>query len=165
MSDAIKNYWQQLEPRERLILGWGGVIVALILFYALIWQPWHKSIDRMSESIQKMRSDLVWVRLHGDAISNGGKALDKKVKGAEKSLLSIIETTAKSNKVRSAIQQMVPSKNATQVKVVLEDVNFNAWVKWTDLLVNQYGVNIIEANAERNSKKPNVAEIRMSFER
>ena len=62
MSDAIKKYWLELEERERLILGVGGIAVVLILFYALVWQPWHKSIDSMKESIQPLRSDLVWVR-------------------------------------------------------------------------------------------------------
>jgi len=165
MLDTIKNSWKQLEPRERLILGWGGVIVALILFYAFVWQPWHKSINSMQDSIQTMRSDLVWVRQHGEILSNGGKGLEKKVKGAKQSLLSVIETTAKKHKVRKSIQQMVPSNNDSQVRVVLEDVNFNNWIKWVDILANQYGVNTLDVNAERSSGKPNIAEITVSFER
>jgi len=165
MLDTIKNSWNQLEARERLILGWGGVIVALILFYALVWQPWHKSIDSMEGSIQEMRTDLVWVRQHAEILSGGGKQIQRKVKGAEQSVLSIVETTAKKHKVRQSIQQMVPSNNDSQVRVVLEDVDFNNWVKWVDVLSNQYGVNLLDVSAERNDEKPNIAEIRVLFER
>lgn len=161
--DAIKNYWKQLEPRERIILGWGGLVVMIILFYALIWQPWHKEIDSMQESIQTMRKDLVWIRQHGEIMSSGGQGLVKKVKGENQSLLSVIETTAKAHKVRASIQQMVPSNNDTEVQVVLEDVNFNHWVTWIDVLVKQYGVDVLEASAERSGDKPNIAEVRMTF--
>lgn len=165
MSDAIKNYWEQLEPRERLVLSWGSVVVALIIFYSFLWQPWHKAIDEMEESIQTMRADLVWVRQHADILANGGKGLEQKFQGSEQSLLSVIESTAKKGNVRKAIQQMVPSKDSGQVRVVLEDANFNHWVKWIDLLVNKYGVNVLDASVERNDDKANVVEVRMTFVR
>ena len=165
MIDSIKRYWMQLESREQLILGWGTVIVALILFYALIWQPWHKAIDYMERVIPEMRADLVWVRQHGEILSNGSKALEQKYKGADQSLLSVIETTAKKYNVRDAIQQMTPTQNDTQVKIVFENVDFNNWIKWTDFLVVQYGVNVLDANAEKSRHKPNTAEIRVLFER
>ena len=167
MFDIAKNYWNQLESRERIILGWGGLIVAVILFYALIWQPWHKSIDSMEESIQEMRRDLVWVRQHGEIIRGGASAGEpkKKRQGESQSLLSVIESSAKKQKIRSAIQQMVPSNNDTQVRVVLEEVSFASWLKWIDLLNSRFGVNITDSNVELAGDKPDLVEVTVTFQR
>ena len=164
MSNAIKAYWLGLEPRERLILSVGGVVVAMILFYALVWQPWQKSIASMQKSIQTLRSDLVWVRQHAPIIKSGGQGLKVKQQGQDQSLLSVVESTAKKNQLNKAIQQMVPT-NDNQVRVVLEDAGFNNWVKWIDELSTKYGVNVEQANANRDDDKPNVAEIKLTFTR
>lgn len=163
MSDAIKKYWLGLEQREQLILGVGGIVVALILIYALVWQPWHKSIASMQSSIQPMRSDLVWVRQHAEIIKNGGQTKDS-LKGQDQTLLSVIQTTAKKGVVDKAIKQMVPNSE-TEVRVVLDNVDFNKWLRWTDDLSLTYGVNIMQLKAERIDEKPNLAEIRLTFVR
>ena len=73
MKDVVKKYWQGLESRERLILSVGGILVLLILVYAFVWQPWHKSLSSMKKEIQPLRSDLVWIRQHAEIIKNGGQ--------------------------------------------------------------------------------------------
>lgn len=166
MANAVKNYWLKLEARERLILCVGAVLVSLILFYALIWQPWHKAIFEMEKSVQSLRTNLVWMKQQAKAIENGGGAsVQQPAKGANQSLLSVIEQTAKTTKVRKAIQQMVPGRTPNEVRVVLEEADFNQWVKWIDLLFKQYGVQIKQVTAERDGDVPNIAEIRMTFER
>lgn len=164
MSNVFKEYWQGLQPRERLILGLGGVLVFLIFFYALIWQPWHKAISFMETSVQPMRENLVWMRQQADLInSGGGLASERKYKGSKKSLLSVIEQTAKQTQVRSFIQQMVPAQDKKEVRVILEEANFNQWVRWVDVLFKQYGVNIKQVSAESDGEEPNIAEIRVTF--
>lgn len=166
MKETIINYWKGLQPRERVILSWGSLLVALILFYALIWQPWHKAISHMESSLPALRENLVWMRQQAEVLQNGGASNSgAQVRGREQSLLSVIEQTAKANAVRGAIQQMVPGQSDREVRVVLEGVNFNQWVKWVDVLFRQYGVNVTQVTAEREDDEPNTAEIRMTFER
>jgi len=163
MSEAIKKYWEGLEQRERLILSVGGVVVSLILIYALIWQPWHKSLNSMKKEIQPLRSDLVWIRQHAEIIKNGGQATSN-LQGQDQSLLSVIQSTAKKGRVDGAIKQMTPN-NDDEVRVVLEDVNFNNWVKWVDELFLKYGVKIQQVKADRIESKPNLAEVRITLVR
>lgn len=166
MANTLKQYWLGLQARERLVLGWGGVAVALILFYIAIWRPWHIAIDAMQESVQSQRQNLTWMRQQAEQIkSAGGANLKRQVKGEDQSLLSVIEQTAKQAKVRSAIQQMVPDRKKNEVRVVLDGANFNQWVRWIDELFKQYGVDIKQVTAERDEDKPNVAEIRLTFVR
>jgi len=120
----------------------------------------------MKESVQDMRRDLVWVRQHGEILSNGGQNSSEKIyQGRNQSLLSIIESSAKKQKIRNTIQQMVPSNNDSLVRVVLEDVSFNSWLKWIEKLNSSFGINVIDVDVERSSDKPDIVEIRMTFER
>jgi len=163
--DALKKYWSGLQARERLILVCGGVVVALILFYALVWQPWHKAISEMEAKLPTMRSNLVWMRQQADTLANSGGGADKTYAGADQSLLSVVEQSAGRANVKSAIQQLVPSQNGSEVRVVLDGVNFNQWIRWIDDLFKRYGVNIKQATAERNEDSPNIAEVRVTFVR
>ena len=166
MKKIIQNYWQQLQPREKMVLGWGSLVVGLILFYALLLQPWHKAIDHMEGTLPVLRGNLVWMRHQSEQISSGATSANSvNLKGRDQSLLSVLEQTAKVSRVQGAIVQMIPGQSDSEVRVVLEEVNFNQWVNWVDVLFQQYAVSVKQVTAERDDEAPNVAEVRMTFER
>lgn len=164
MIDEIKNYWRGLQPRERLILGWGGVIVSIILLYGLLFHPWHRALNEMEAKLPRMRVDLTWMRQQSESLkTSGGKVSNTVSKGSGQSLLSVVEQTARKAQLKKAIQQMTPVSSGTEVRVVLEDANFNHWLSWVDELYHQYGVDIKQVTAERDEDRPNIAEIRVTF--
>lgn len=166
MTQQIKHYWASLEPRERAVLGYGSIIVAIILLYALIWQPWQNSLSFMEASVSNMRTDAIWMEQRAEDMTQGVVGSRKKAaQGAEQSLLSVVEQTANQVGLRSAIQQMVPNQENGDVRVVLESADFNKWVQWVDNLYKNYGVDISQINAEKEDEKPNLAEIRVTFYR
>ena len=166
MFESVKKYWFDLEQRERWILALGALIVSLILFYAIIWQPWHKAISEMSDRLPKLRTDLQWMRQQSEIVKNGGviKA-QSNIKGSNESLLSILEKTARANKLDKSIQQITPGQNSREVRVVLEDASFNKWVGWIDLLYKDYLITVKQVTAERDDDTPDIAEFRGTFER
>ncbi len=162
--NSFKKYWSELQSRERLVLGWGGFCVTVILFYALILQPLYRAIEHMESVLPSLRSNLVWMQQTDELLERGGRLpVNKAIRGASESLLSVVESTARSANVRKSIQQMVPDKNNNEVRVVLEDANFNQWLRWIDTLYKQYSVDIRQVSADRDDDKPNVAEIRVTF--
>lgn len=164
--EQIKMYWLGLQSRERLILTMGGVVVSGILLFALIFQPWHQSMSKMESALPEMRENLVWIRQQSDALKGGSVSQSAaKLQGQDQSLLSIVEKSSKKAQVSKAIQQMTPAENNSEVRVVLEDVNFNQWLRWIDELYKNYGVDIKQVTAERDDDEPNVAEIRVTFVR
>lgn len=170
MINIIKAQWQQLDKRERLILGCGALIVFVILFYALIWQPWHRAISEMQGRIEGRRADLVWMQQQSEMVKNGDIVHSTRIiQAANQSLLSVIEQTARANQVSNSIQQMAPSTDAPvgmdQVNVVLEEADFNQWVTWVDNLYRDYAVSIKQLTVENDTGQPNVVELRVTFER
>lgn len=166
MKDSLMKYWSGLEPRERVVLTVGAALVGLLLFYQFLWAPWHKAINYMEAALIDHRKNLVWIQQQSSLLDESGDYVGvEKVRGAEESLMSVIEKSAGTTGVRDAIQQLSPRQNNTQVSVVLEEVSFNKWVRWIDTLQSVYGVSVNQLSAERENDKPDVAEIRVTFER
>jgi len=162
--DELKKYWLGLQSRERVVLACGAVCVILILLYALLFQPWYKAIARMEADLPELRQSVVWMRQQSERLQgSSGNASKASQKGADQSLLSVVEETARNAQLKKAIQQMIPAQNGTEVRVVLEEANFNQWLRWVDDLYQKYGVDIKQVTAERDEDKPNIAEIRVTF--
>jgi general secretion pathway protein M len=162
--NELKKYWQNLQPRERVILAYGGVAVSAILLYAQVFQPFYNSIAHMEQALPDLRSNLVWMRQTDEVLERGGgMATSQASEGSSESLLSVLESTARGAKIRESIQQLVPTKNNTEVRVVLDDADFNKWLLWVDSLYKKEGVDIRQVTAERDDDKPNIAEIRVTF--
>lgn len=162
--EEIKKYWAGLQPRERIILTFGSLIVSIILLYALLFQPWYKALNHMETALPDLRTNLVWMRQQSQALKDGSvKQKAPKLQGRGQSLLSVVEQTAKRAQVSQAIQQMTPAQNNTEVRVVLDEVNFNQWLRWVDELYKRYGVDIKQVTAERDDDRPNIAEVRVTF--
>ena len=161
---SIKKQWFSLQPRERLVLTIGALLVSFILFYALILKPWHRALDNMTASLPKMRENLVWMRTQSEALKTGTiERTSTNYQGGDQSLLSILEQTAKRAGVQKSIQQLVPGSEGSQVRVVMGDAEFNKWLAWIDVLYKQYGVDIEQVATEREDERPNVVEIRATF--
>ena len=155
--NELKKYWMGLQPRERLILAVGACLVTLILLYALLFQPWHKALNHMESALPGLRSNLTWMRQQSEALKKlGGAVSTAAFKDSDQSLLSVVEQTARKAKLKKAIQQMTPASAGTEVRVVLEDANFNQWLRWIDELYKQYGVDIKQVSAERDEDRPNI---------
>lgn len=166
MVNQIKEYWASLQPRERHVLSWGALLVSVILFYALFWQPLQKSISFMEESVRDLRTSSVWVEQRAEEMQRETRPSPRPSSAAAgQSLLSMVETTANKARLGKAIQQMVPSKDGREVSVVLEEADFNQWVLWVDDLYKNYNVGMSQINAEKDDEKPNIAEIRVTFTR
>ena len=118
----------------------------------------------MTTALPKMRENLVWMRTQAEALENGDINRDaSQFKGNDQSLLSIVEQTAKRAGIQGAIQQLVPGKKGSEVRVVMGDAEFNKWLAWIDVLYKQYGVDIEQVVTEREDERPNIVEIRATF--
>ena len=165
MKRTLLNFWHGLQPRERWMVGGGGLFAVLLLSHQLVWQPWQNAIDYMEESVVNHRINLVWMQQQAEQLQSGNVQITRSaVRGQDQSLMAVIEQTSRAAGVRDSIQQLLPRENNTQVSVVLEQTSFNKWVTWADTLQNQYGVTIIQLDAERE-EKPDQAEIRVTFSR
>lgn len=62
MMDSLRQYWRSLSARERLMLSGGAALLALMLLYALVWQPVLDARNRLVKLLPRQQQNLQQVQ-------------------------------------------------------------------------------------------------------
>ncbi|UXY17058.1 type II secretion system protein M [Chitiniphilus purpureus] len=56
--DRFRLFWRQRTGRERVFLGICGVLLAVALFYLVLWQPAATARERLQRQLPRLEADL-----------------------------------------------------------------------------------------------------------
>ena len=74
----MKDWLDNLESRERMMLASGAVLLALLLLYVLVLAPIHSGYHSLQESVAEQRDTVLWMQGSAQTIqrlrSSGGAA-------------------------------------------------------------------------------------------
>jgi len=137
----LKKWLDTREPRERVILILGAITVLIGLFYFSLWSPLATAIVKKQSSIVSIENTLA--NMHESAaeitrlraLSGSSQARNKRP------LLSTIDATAQSMKLRQMIRTIKP-KGQNAVQVWFDDVPFDQLMKWLGQLQITAGVQV-----------------------
>ncbi len=154
------RFISSLSARERGLLSAMGLLAILLMFYMLLWEPTQLRLNDLRErQLPQSEQTLAWVKQAlANAQNNSSVEVEKIIEGP---LLTVIEQTAEKAKVRSAIQRMQPNQNQ-QVKIWMNEVEFDSWLRWVALL-QQQNVEIDRASVATNT--PGLVNVRMTVVR
>lgn len=120
---GFQEYWQNLGSRERRIFIWGGAIAGVILFYSMIWDPWHNSIREMRKNVPEKFETLVWLDRQKQAVIALRDAARGNQSTKPTSLLSFLELSANRSGLRKNLE-IVPAREG-ETRVSLRTVQFD----------------------------------------
>ncbi len=120
---GIKQYWQGLEARERWMLVVGGGLAFVILFYSLLWDPWHKRIDTLRVEVPSKFQDLVWLTWQKDHVRGLRSGNQAKALGKPSAILTFIEQSAGKHGLRKSLA-ILPGRNK-QTRITLKKAPFD----------------------------------------
>ncbi|MBX3689545.1 type II secretion system protein M [Dokdonella sp.] len=145
----IKTWWQGVSERDRRTLRVGAVVVAGMLFWALVWSPLAQRRAALEQDVATRRDELAAVE-RGTALLAQQHALGKRARGdrAGKSLLALADASARDAGLGEAIKQIEPA-GSRHVKLSLDAANFDALIGWLEALSRGYGVEASELSADR----------------
>jgi general secretion pathway protein M len=138
----MKEWLASLDQRERHLVITGAVLLGLMLMYVAVWEPITSTVDNLRISTTEQASTLRWMRQAAQDVkkirgSGGNRA--KSIGG--QSLLSLIDRTAKSGSLGTALKRVQPD-GEKRVRVWMEAANFDEVIKWLVLLDTRYGVDV-----------------------
>lgn len=146
---GLKHYWLGLQPRERRTLMLGGMALLCLLIYTLVVDPFQRELSRLESSVASQRELLGWMEQAASQVKqlqgSGGNA----GRSGSQSLLSLIDTSAKSNGLGAALKQVKPEGQGVRVR--LEEAPFDDIVRWFDQLGQTHGVAVNTLTLERLS--------------
>lgn len=144
----------KLEFRERALVIGAGVFILLALIYSQVWSPLTQSTEQLKISIATQQQNLQWMQQAAEQ-ARQLKAQNRYKPGNRRgSLLTLVDQTAKRNKLGQHLKKVEPSAGA--VRVSLEQASFDAMVDWLQTLQAQHDITVKTISVERNEAKGRV---------
>lgn len=144
----MRQWFDSLQPRERVVLGAGAVLAAMIVFYAFIWTPLQSGRAEMAASVAQKR------QLLSDLYRASAISADDTVQatGSGQSLVLLVAQTSQSMGLAGAITGSRPD-GADNINVTVQNAAFDVVTNWLVLLQQNYSITVESAslNSTRQS--------------
>lgn len=133
----MRNYWEQLSDRDRLMLSIGGIICVIYLFYLLVYCPLTTAVESKSQQWVEKTETLDWMK----KIQSQG--INKVSKMKTDNLLSLFSSQLKQSPVAHfhyELQQMAENR----VQLTFDQVPFVSFISWFRKLNQTYSMEVVE---------------------
>ncbi|MEK6749497.1 MAG: type II secretion system protein M [Pseudomonadota bacterium] len=148
IKETVRNFYQQLAPRERILVLWGGAIAAIMLFYVSVWYPIVGYRDETAQAVKEQQNLLNWMRQSAAEVKQLGGGARGGVTG--ESLLSVADRTARMNKLADALKRVEP-EGENRVRVWLEQAAFDDLVAWLERIQTENRIRIDTASIDKEN--------------
>ncbi|HSW71689.1 MAG TPA: type II secretion system protein M [Gammaproteobacteria bacterium] len=144
----LKTRWQTLDSREKNMLLGGAFITSFLLFYALIWSPFHSHLELLRQQIRAEKKTIAWMQVASKQL----QALEGRQSMPSAKLLS-----ERINLVQEDLRQTRLSKNITrltqsssdEIRCSFDRVDFDTLIKWLIPFSQQHDLTVKQASVRR----------------
>lgn len=133
LINSFKSRWVGLQTREQQILRYSAIILSLLLFYLLIIDPVYSSRDDAEQRLHSTQDAFSVVQ---QQVFDLKASLSNPEIPGSGSLLTLIESSAQKEGLRSALKRLQPSGN-NQIQVSLEGASYQQVMQWLSALHEQ----------------------------
>lgn len=153
--------YTQLQPRERVVLLAGAIVLLALVAYLGIWTPLVKAHHRNAEALEASRA--LATRIEAAASLAQGQSSGNVDRTA--ALLSVVDQSSRSGTLGKAPTRVQPEGNGErEVKVWFEDVPFANTLRWLAELQTRYAIQVSSAEIEQGSA-PGLVNARFTLSR
>ena len=143
----MKEWFQNLAPREQVLISIGGGLVVVFLIVMLGIQPVLSKASRGHELItekQALLTELSQVAQRIGPQTGGGQGVD--LTGGQ-SLVVIVDKTTRERGLGPQLKRNQPDGDSS-IRLRFENASFDALMGWLSQLQNQYGLTTTSANID-----------------
>ena len=153
----MMDWFNSLETRDRRAVIVAVVALVVAAFYFLVLGPQLESRRTLSQDVERQREELAWMLGAAAEVSvlQAGDA-QAVTRRAGKSLLGMVDRTARSASLSQAITRMEP-QGKERVRLWLTEAEFDKLVAWLGQLRKQHGMQVNSLDLERGKAPGRVA--------
>mgnify|MGYP000091253581 CR=1 FL=1 len=158
----MKAWFAELQPRERMMVIAGAIVLGLLIFYAAVWDPLVSGARNKAVAVEEQRKLLQWMQKSAEEVKRlrpAGGAVAQLPAG--QSLLGVIDQTSKSANLGGAVKRVKPEGD-NKVSVWLEEASFDDTMLWLENLQRTYGVQVDTIVIDRKNT-PGKVDARIEF--
>ncbi len=134
----MKEWWLQLNLREKQMVSLGIAVLILGLFYLILWSPLHQSVATARDQIEHNQKLLYWMENADKQIQAAELTGQKPAAHSSGSRISIVQNNLKPNPINNNVTQLVQADNDS-VKLSFQQVSFDLLISWLIDLWQQEG--------------------------
>lgn len=142
----MKTYWDNLNERERWMLGFGGIFCVLFLIYILIYAPMVNAVRNKTKQLFEKQETLVWMQ----QAEKKRRAVKIPTPLSNSMLLSMLANQLKSTSFHTFPYQLQQTGTG-DIQLSFEQVPYNAFVSWLWSTREKYAFSIKQFNTERTA--------------
>ena len=147
----MKAWFDNLDPRERMMVAAGATLLVLFLIYILVLSPIHSGYDSLRNTVDEQRTTALWMQESAQTLTRLKRSSGRAVQGlGGRSLLSVADSTARAGGLGPALKRVEP-EGRDSVRVWLDGASFDVLVKWLGTLSTNFGINAETVTLERSS--------------
>ena len=133
----MRDWFEALEQRERIIVAGGAVIVVVAMFWGLVWTPLDKRHDDLQSSVSQWEWTLPEMRTIAASPLVDPPGREPEID--RRSPVIIVDSTLQ-NRGLGQPKRSQPTPNG--IRVEFEDVAFDDLVLWLGDLSTRYGMEV-----------------------
>lgn len=139
----MKNFWQQLNDRERYLVGIAGVCCFCYLFYIALYSPLIHTVESKQQELLEKKATLLWMR----DIQQQQKKQPTLQHVSNAKLLAIISNQLNKTTLHYAAYQLQQTASG-DIQLSFEKVPYNDFMQWLWSIDNHYIFSIHQLNIE-----------------
>ena len=137
--------FQQLAPREQLVLGVGTVLAVLIIGWSFGWSPLRDSTDALDASVAERSRQVVDLQR---AANLSTSIPPESLSSATQSLIVLVDETAQPLGLASTFTRSTPD-GADAISVSFRNAGFDRLIGWLIELEQAHGVAVVSVSFSR----------------
>jgi general secretion pathway protein M len=138
---TLSEFWEARTAREKTMLTWGGLALALVIVYLVLWAPAFEGRARLRDTLPGMQRQLATMT----AQANEARALAGNADSVTPTGGALRDALAKSladNGMQPTQIQVI----GAAVQIQLKNASFPNWTVWLDDARKQFKVQVSEAH-------------------
>jgi len=162
--EQLKQWYSSLQQKEQWMVSGTGILIAITLFYLLLWEPVHLELQAEQQKKKAQTEILLWMQQAATEVktlrSSGAR---NNIRDKNKPTTLIIEQSIKNAGLKISLNKL-ESSGKNGARVILNAASFNQILVWLNTLAMHNGIQVVSANIERNDE-PGRVNARLTFER
>lgn len=153
-AESMLARWQTLPHDQRRWLVIGSIVVTVMLYWGLFWDPMHEARITLRQQVGNLQADVIWLQQLQPAGTDATASLPE-----GKTLLRIIDETLRAQGMAAGIERIEPSQSGT-VRVVLRAVPFDRFAGWL-AGISQYAVSTEQLSVQKSGAESGLVDVRL----
>ncbi|MET0532703.1 MAG: type II secretion system protein M [Steroidobacter sp.] len=147
----LKDRFNTLQPRERIIVIGGAILVLVTAIYVLGLAPLYAAVNAQAKRVDQKEGDLAWIRSVASEVATLSASAPSRPGPSNESMVVLIDRSARECGLASALTGQTPN-GEHGIRVRLEGAEFDKIMVCLGTLQQVHAVDVESATIDRTGK-------------